>query len=174
MYGLVNRAIKDCILDGFETRSGRAWRSTTDASHYVSMTRTPTRSRSRSSERRVKSLRPTRGRCCAPLAGSGLNTANLEYGDLMALGGADLKTFLINLDQITTGRDHLPESPSAPSPQEEARTSISSTTEVSETVSASSWWGSFKGSANTSRTAEQVQSKAGGDDHDVFRLDFST
>ena len=181
MYGLVNRAIKDCILDGFgdEVWARVEKRSQTDASHYVSMTPYP-------DEVTLSII----GAACEELGTDAgtllrtfgrfwvLNTANLEYGDLMALGGADLKTFLINLDQmheqvaITFQNLRQPSFTLEETADQYLLHYRSERDGLSEFVV-----GLLQGLSEHFQeplNVEQVQSKAGGDDHDVFRLDFST
>lgn len=103
MYGLVNRAIKGCVVEQFGEPT---WlkiqeKSKTNASHYVTMNSYPDELTfniiavaCEVLEVETKTLLHAFGRHWV------LNTANREYGHLMEFSGADLRTFLINLDQM--------------------------------------------------------------------------
>jgi len=103
MYGLVNRAIRDCVVEQFGEPT---WlkieeASKTDPSHYVTMTSYP-------DELTFNII----GTACEVLNVDStallrtfgrhwvLNTAKKEYSHLMDFSGSDLRTFLMNLDQM--------------------------------------------------------------------------
>lgn len=180
MYGLVNRAIKDCILDGF---GSEVWarvekRSQTDASHYVSMTPYPDEltlsiigAACEELETDAGTLLRTFGRFWV------MNTANLEYSDLMALGGSDLKTFLINLDQMHEQVAITFQNLRQPSFTLEETDGYCLLHYRSERDGLTEFVvGLLHGLSEHFQEPlqiEQLKSKAGGDDHDVFRLEFT-
>jgi hypothetical protein len=103
MYGLVNRAIRGCVVEQFGEPTWRKIeeQSKTDASHYVTMNSYPDELTFKILEVacEVLQVEPT-----ALLHTFGrhwvLNTANREYSHLMDFAGSDLRTFLMNLDQM--------------------------------------------------------------------------
>ena len=179
MYGLVNRAIKDCITDGFgaEVWSRIEAKSNTDASHYVSMTPYP-------DEVTLSII----GAACAELqidAGSllrtfgrywVLHTANVEYADLMSLGGSDLKTFLVNLDQMHEQVAISFQNLRQPSFSLEEHGTHDLLHYRSERDGLSQFVvGLLQGLSEHFEEpirVEQIAHKEKGDDHDIFRLEF--
>ena len=152
-------------------------RSQTDASHYVSMTPYPDEltlsiigAACEELETDAGTLLRTFGRFWV------MNTANLEYSDLMALGGSDLKTFLINLDQMHEQVAITFEIYASPPSRSRRRRYCllhyrSERDGLTEFVV-----GLLHGLSEHFQEPlqiEQLKSKAGGDDHDVFRLEFT-
>ena len=103
MYGLIHKAIRDCIKqsDGEETWAKVAERANVDASIFSSFESYPDEitvgllvAASEEVDRPLPELLREFGRYWV------LNTARLEYGPIFEFGGATLVEFLDNLDAM--------------------------------------------------------------------------
>lgn len=180
MYGLIHKAIRDCIKDAFgeEACARVVVEAELDESHFVSMESysddvafgligTACEQLDISQEELMKAF----GRYWV------LNTAKLHYGPLMTFGGRDLNSFLRNLDamheQVAITFANLKQ----PSFEVEAQTDqqvLLHYRSVREGLSAFVV-GLLEGLSEffeEAITVDLVESKSDGADHDVFRVAF--
>ncbi|MGB1698961.1 MAG: heme NO-binding domain-containing protein [Nannocystaceae bacterium] len=179
MYGLVNRAIKGCVVAQFGEPTWQKIenQSQTDASHYVTMNSYPDELTFRIIgvacevlQVDTKTLLQTFGRHWV------MHTATREYHHLMEFSGADLRTFLTNLDQMHEQVAVTFQNLRQPSFALEERDGETFLHYRSERVGLTDFViGLLDGLAehfNEPLKVSLVSSRAEGADHDIFRLQF--
>ncbi|NRA96321.1 MAG: heme NO-binding domain-containing protein [Planctomycetes bacterium] len=178
MYGLIHKAIRDCVKDahGEETWRAIATRAGADDSVFVSMESYPDETTygliaAACEELKVDtdSLLRAFGRFWV------LHTAKVEYGPLLDFGGTDLQSFLKNLDrmheQVAISFADL-QAPSFELQHEADGSALLHYRSMREGLSefVTGLLDGLSTHFSEPLTVEHVEAKSDGADHDVFRL----
>lgn len=178
MYGLIHKAIRDCVTDahGEEAWRAVATRAGVDESVFVSMESYPDKTTYGLIAAACEELKVDTGSLLRAFGRFWvLHTARVEYGPLLEFGGSDLESFLKNLDrmheQVAISFTNL-QGPSFELQHEADGTVLLHYRSIREGL-ADFVTGLLDGLSehfSEPLTVEHVEAKSDGADHDVFRL----
>ncbi len=178
MYGLIHKAIRDCVRDahGEDAWQAIATRANVDESVFLSMESYPDETTYGLISAACEELEVETGTLLRAFGRFWvLHTAKVEYGPLLEFGGSDLESFLKNLDrmheQVAISFTNL-QGPSFELEHEADGSALlhyrSTRNGLADFVTG--LLDGLREHFSESLTVKHIEAKSGGADHDVFRL----